>query len=154
MPASTLGNHQNITYLANTGSTQPAAAADAVLTVPANQVWRFINFHFQFATSSTVATRSAAIQVLDAAGNPVTEIGPGGVTQAASLTNIYNYQVGANSVGSQGNIGTSGTPGTVVGSLPSEFYLLAGWQIRTKIASLSASDQLTNVSAFVEIFTV
>src|SRR5947209_20578194 len=106
MPASTLGNHQNVL------GTTPAANADAIMVVPANQVWRFINFHFQFVSSATVATRSAAIQVLDALGNPVTEIGPGGVTQAASLTNIYNYQVGANSVGAQGAIGTAGSPGT------------------------------------------
>ena len=63
----------------------------------------------------------------------------GGATQAASLTNIYNYQVGANTVGAQGSIGTSGTPGTIVGSLPSSIALLAGWQIRTRIAASTTS---------------
>ena len=153
MPVDNLGNFQNITYLANTGSTQPAAAADAIMTVPQNQYWILYNFHFQFATSATVATRSAAIQILDAAGNPVTEIGPGATTQTASQTNVYNYQVGANTVGAQGSIGTSGTPGTVVGSLPSSIALLAGWQIRTRIASLSSGDQLSAVSAAVEVYT-
>lgn len=153
MPVDNLGNYQNITYLANTGSTQPAAAADAVMTVPQNQYWILYNFHFQFATSATANTRSAAIQIIDAAGNPVTEIGPGAATQAASLTNIYNYQVGANSVGSQGTIGTSGSPGTVVGSLPSNIALLAGWQLRTRVDKLSSGDQLTAISAAVEVYT-
>lgn len=130
----------------------PAAGANFSIAVPKGEQWHVVALHFKLATSAAVANRSAAIQVLGPDGaTPITEVGPGAVVQAASLTNVYNFQAGANGTGSQGNV-VNATTGSVIGSLPGDLWLTGGCVLQSAVAAIDVADQISSVSAWVEFY--
>ena len=111
---------------------QPAAGADWTWTVPSSTAYQIQSIRAQLVTSSTVAARQPLLKILDLSGNVVLEA-PATGTQAASLTQDYDWTAGAPSA--------AVSDGVVVTELPQGLILEAGWTVQTVTAALQAGDQ-------------
>lgn len=124
-------------------SANPAAGAEASITVPDGQIWRLIATQITLVTSATVANRRVHIvPILDSA-QEIHCISP--IDQAASLSRQYSaafYAVPA--VNSDDN--------DILVNLPQNILLKAGETIDTQTVNLQTGDDFSAMKVLAEIF--
>ncbi len=118
----------------------PAAGADWVQTVPTGARWRLLSVIATFATGA--AARNVSI-VLDDGATTYFQQGNGGVTQAATTTQTYNYAAGLVMSGTAGS-------GASLNSAPLPIWAIlpAGHRIRSAVAG--GTDQWSAIQLLVE----
>lgn len=129
-------------YIRSVTGTAPAAGAEVTEVVPVNARWKLRTFRFVFTTSATVATR-AVVLVIDDGTNALFAI-EAPTSQAASLTNQYNYS----QIGGRFGLGVGNNQSI---SIP-DIILAPGWRVRTSTVALQAGDQYTAPQYNVEEF--
>jgi hypothetical protein len=127
-------------YMISVQQANPGAGADWTMTVPTNARWRLNSLNAQFVTAVAVATRIPAF-IIDDGANVLFEVEPV-VGELAASTEQYSLCPGG---GSQDGANVSS-----VLPLPGDFFLHAGWRIRTSTAAIQAADQWSNIWAGVE----
>lgn len=110
--------------------TDPAAGVEISETVPTNALWRLVGFNYTLVTSAVAATRISQLLIDDGVNAGVRGIP--GATQAASLTNSYEY-------GAYGALpAITGT--LILGDLPPDIFITGGGRIRTLTTALDPGD--------------
>lgn len=111
----------------------PGAGLDWSLTVPAGHLYQLLAVTATLVTSAAVANRAVGL-VLSDDRNPFLTI-PAGAVQAASLTGIYSWAVGAN-------------PATLgirsIAPIP-DLILPTAWSLATSTLLIDAADQWSAV---------
>ncbi len=120
--------------------TTPGAGADWSVTVPTNARWELTSFAAQLVTSAAVANRAARV-IIDDGANTVFEV-PNPAVQAANLTVVYSYGAGA------GGPMIADAP-FIEAPIPNDFYVPAGFRIRSTTGNLQAADQWNNINLYV-----
>lgn len=114
-----------------TASTDPAANTELSFTVPSNQLLEVWSLNFTLVTDANAATRRVVLTIDD--GTTVWHRTASQVTQAASLTQVYTFAVGAPD--------RSAVAGTdVYQALAGPLLLRPGYRIKTVTASIQATD--------------
>lgn len=117
---------------ATTSGTDPAAGAEASVTVPAGDNWTLTSALISLVTDATVANRRVHLIIDDGTTTVLNLVGS--VDQAASLTVVYSWTAG-------GNDSAAVRDGVLnLGQLPTDLRLLPGWRIRTLTTGLQAGD--------------
>jgi len=122
------------------GPQNGALGADFALVVPTNARWRVVAFQVSFVTSSTVATRTSRLMIVQNSGT--VWLVPPPATFAASLS--VTLSAGAVPVPVLASNGNYGWP------IPPDIVLVAGAQFQTNTLSLQAGDQYTSGTISVE----
>jgi len=113
--------------------TVPGAGAEISETVPTNAMWQLLAFRYSLVTAVAAATRQSDL-LMDDGTNTFLENAPAS-TQAASLTQIYNWQAGIQNA--------AVANGIIAGPFAQPIYLIAGFRIRTHTFNIQAADQYT-----------
>jgi hypothetical protein len=118
--------------IATTVGTDPAAGAEALVTVPAGVQWELYSVGITLVTSATVANRFPHL-VIDDGTNIVANLVPA-AAQAASATVAYQFTMaGVDYAAVRDGV-------MLVGQLPTGMRLAAGWRIRTLTSALDVGD--------------
>jgi len=122
--------------------TAPGAGADWTFTVQAGLTAIVRGVRAQLATSATAATRLARVQITD--GTHIACEVAAGATQAASLTNLYNWAPGV-------TVNALGTAPVIINAgFPRECRLSAGFIIQSATQNIQAADQWSVIVLEVE----
>lgn len=120
---------------------QPAAGVDWGQLVPTGARWLLRAIKATLATSATVGNRQPALLITDGLNNLVQDPSP--LTQAASLTQTWNWVPGLPTMG-------VATLTVQQMALPFPIVLKAGWQVKVSTVNLSGTDQWSAVFLDVE----
>lgn len=124
----------------NVAGADPAAAAEATITVPTAARWRLIAFTVTLVTDANAANREP-ILVIDDGATVAAAASPAAV-QAASLTRRHTFGP-ASVVNAAGALAQQG-------ATPHDVLLPAGYRLSTVTANLQAGDNYGVPQAFVE----
>jgi hypothetical protein len=118
--------------IGTTVGTDPAAGAEASVTVPAGTQWELYSVGITLVTSAAVANRTPHLLVDDGT-NVVANLVPAAV-QAASATVAYSFtEAGVDYAAVRDGV-------MLVGQLPTGLRLGPGWRIRTLTTALDVGD--------------
>lgn len=131
-PRATSGN------ITSTTSTDPAAGAEPVLTVPAGVVWELISLNVTLVTAATAANRRVHFAITDGFGGSVNCFSS--IDQTASTTRLYS---GANF----GHLPDEADDNDIVINVPPNLLLIEGGDISTETTNLQAGDNFTALRA-------
>jgi hypothetical protein len=127
----------------------PAAGAEAIVTVTAGKFWVVRAIHLKLVTEATAGSRLVRLAIDD--GTNVVYLSANDVAHAASLTSEYSYAVGAGFETAQP--ATSATAIARVYAIP-DLALPGGYRIRTVTALLKPLDQFSEINLLVEETTM
>lgn len=125
-------------------TSNPAAGADFLITVPAGVRWRIIGLRASLVTAVAVATREVVLAfgqtpiVIYAAICPA--------TQAASLTTLYSWGAGVTTLLTVN--GQTGLNASI--SIPNDLWLATPMTIASSTQNIQAADQWSNINMLVE----
>lgn len=120
----------------------PAAGADILETVPTGAIWRLVSMNYSLVTGAAVANRLSGF-VIDDGSNIVMNLGSQG-NAVATNTYIYNAVNGANLI-------NAAQPPTNW-PIPRNFWMPAGYRMRTLTTNIQAADQFSAPNYVVEEF--
>lgn len=118
-------------------SSNPAAGAEAIVTVGTAVASRFKSFRVALVTSAVAANRQVALEILDSSGN-VLYVSEYHAAHTASTTVTYNWSVG-------GAFASAAVNGECHGYFP-DVVLLGGQKIQTVTANIDAGDDYGAIS--------
>lgn len=121
----------------------PAAGADVSVSAPVGKSWDLLAARITLVTAAAVANRQVAFSLDD--GTTTFWKWTAGVTQAASLTRVYQFLRSLNS-----EVDRSAVNNEVYEPLDDDLLLLQGWRLRTGTIGIQAADQLSVVLHVVE----
>lgn len=125
--------------LVETAITNPAAGADFTWTV--TQAGLLLAVNGQLVTSATVISRDVTLLVADASANRI-YTGPLVVSQTASETYTYTFQ---------GAPILSGVVPNIVGAIPLNAYVKAGWTVSSSTLDLQTGDQWSAITILMAV---
>lgn len=125
-------------------STNPAAGAEASVTVPENEVWIVNNVAVQLVADGNAANRRVALQLGASAANILL---PAPADQMASQTIDYTWAEGLNSV-------SDATGFRMTQALPRQHFINSNDAIATVTANLQAGDNFGFMTVGVQKFSV
>lgn len=131
-------------FLVKVGA-DPAAGAEAVLTVPGEEVWVPWSFTVSLVTSAVVANRRSVLLFDDGTTVFARRQGPAAI--AANVTGNLSWTTDSDSSGA------SGAGDAISGSMP-RLVLLPGFRMRTATLNLDAGDNYGAPVAYVQAFTL
>jgi hypothetical protein len=118
----------------------PAAGAEAAITVPVNTRWRLHGFQVTLVPDATVASRSTILNIDDGT-TVVGRFGPA-AAQTASVNATHSFVPGGAVSGT--------TTAAYVGLLSPNAIMSGGWRVRTTTTNLQAGDNYGAPAAQVE----
>lgn len=119
----------------------PAAGADWTQTVPTGARWLLHGIAATLVTAVAAGNRQPLLIIDD--GTSTLVLQDTALTQAASLTNIWDWAPGTPTTGL-----AAGTNNVI--ALPFPIPLFAGWRIRTSTTAIQAADQWSGIRLLVE----
>ena len=138
-PAWPYGTPQDFAELFLTSPASPAAGANFLFAVPANQLWRLISVKFHVLTSAAVPVRRVQLQ-LNYAGQ-ILYRSDAQFSQPASTDTDYMFAAHAH-----GDTGVQGA--WSFGWLPIGSYIHLNAIIQSAIVGIDAADQISNIDIF------
>lgn len=120
----------------STSVANPAAGSDFNFQLPNAQRGKIRGVIATLTTSATAATRGVRVQIKDNAGNVLYQA-PGNITQAASLTQIYNF--------SAAPYPTTAIAGEAFIPIPPDCLLGVSWQIASLTNNIQVGDQWSSI---------
>jgi len=115
----------------------PAAGSPAGLGIPGQTRILIVAATFRLVTDANGANRTVHMRFTDGT-NTILEIGSPAV-QTASITRDYNFAIGI------GSPYVGATDDERVVPLPSELYLVTGWDTVINVENIQAGDQLSEI---------
>ena len=127
----------------STGSSNPAAGAEASLTVPSGQIWRLIAMDITLVNAATAGSRRVHFEITMAGNTTIHLISP--TDQIISETKIYscaNHSIPT----------VNGHSNDILVGLPANIFLRADDTIETATVNLAAGDNFGALNITVEQF--
>jgi hypothetical protein len=121
-------NHE---YLTEYTGTNPAAGAECLITIPADELWQVKAFTVTLVTDATVANRTVDLVFNDLGNNIAANIS--NATQTAGITREYVFT--DSGINASRQVGTS-----IFNAYPQDVWLGPGGTIRTSCGNLQAGD--------------
>jgi hypothetical protein len=126
-------------------STDPAAGAQATITVPVGEIWRILNGNIQFVTAAAVANRRLQIIFSDGAGPAIYTFS--NTDQIISETKGYSIApYGVIQAETNGNI--------ILINIPKDIWIRGGGTISTAVTNMNAGDNLGVLTLLIEKFYI
>jgi len=138
--------HRGQSYIETVVGADPAAGAEATITVPAGESWILRSFALTLVTAIAVATRQVTLRITDGTSELAAAIA--GDTQIESLTRDYVFAVGGAAFASTARP----TGNTVIGAALPELTLPPGSVIETLTDAIQAADDFSVPTLLVEKF--
>jgi len=142
-------------YIRTVTGSNPAAGAEANDTVPANALWRLIDYSIVLVTDGNAANREPRLLADD--GTSTERVwGPAHqtTTQAASLTRTWIWQQGRTPFATAGQSRVDTETVNYHESIPPNLFLPEGYRLRTVTQSIQATDNYATPIFHVEEWLV